>query len=99
MYVAMTRLLTFALMLLLAACGNIPKPFEHDDTEAPVRRLPRDKVELAIRAPRNMPPEMGQRVAAALAMELQAYGIVAAVQPADAPIQVGGTTSTRDFGA
>jgi hypothetical protein len=94
----MRRLLTFALMLLLAACGNIPKPFEHDDTEAPVRRLPRDKVELAIGAPRNMPPEMGQRVAAALAMELQAYGIVAAVQPADAPIQVGGVMSTRDSG-
>ena len=35
-----------------------------------------------IGAPRNMPPEMAQRVAAALAMELQAYGIVATVQPA-----------------
>ena len=45
-----------------------------------------------------MPPEMGQRVAAALAMELQAYGIVATVQPADAPIQVSGTMSTRDSG-
>jgi hypothetical protein len=43
-----------------------------------------------------MPPEMGQRVAAALAMELQAYGIVAAVQPATAPIQVSGVMSTRD---
>jgi hypothetical protein len=94
----MRRLLTLALMLLVAACGNIPKPFEHDDTAAPVRRLPRDKVEIAVGAPRNMPPEMGQRVAAALAMELQAYGIVAAVQPADAPIQVGGVMSTRDSG-
>jgi hypothetical protein len=94
----MRRLLTLALTLMLAACGNIPKPFEHDDSVAPVRRLPRDKVEIAVGAPRNMPPEMGQRVAAALAMELQAYGIVAAVQPADAPIQVGGVMSTRDSG-
>ena len=31
-------------------------------------------------------------------MELQAYGIVATVQPADAPIQVSGTMSTRDSG-
>jgi hypothetical protein len=60
--------------------------------------LARDKIELAIGAPRNMPPEMGQRVAAALAMELQAYGIVATVAPADAPIQVSGTMSTRDSG-
>jgi hypothetical protein len=35
-------------------------------------------------------------VAAALAMELQSYGIVAAVQPATAPIQVNGVMSTRD---
>src|SRR5512138_6121 len=94
----MRRVFTLALMRLVAACGNIAKPFEHDDSVAPVRRLPRDKIELAVGAPRNMPPEMGQRVAAALAMELQAYGIVAAVQPAQAPIQVGGVMSTRDSG-
>ncbi|HKH67220.1 MAG TPA: hypothetical protein VKA75_07610, partial [Reyranella sp.] len=35
---------------------------------------------------------------AALAMELQAYGIIATVQPAEAPIQVNGTMSTRDSG-
>jgi hypothetical protein len=85
-----------ASLFVLAACGPTPKPFEHDNYEARVRRLPRDKVELAIGPPRNMPTEMGERVAAALAMELQSYGIVAAVQPAQAPIQVNGTMSTRD---
>ena len=41
---------------------------------------------------------MAKRVAAALAIELQSYGIVATVQPAPAPIQVSGTMSTRDAG-
>ncbi len=83
-------------LALLAACGPTPRPFEADHSSASNRRQLRDKVELAIGAPRNMPPEMGQRVAAALAMELQSYGILATVQPADAPIQVGGVMSTRD---
>ena len=83
-------------LLALAACAPPPRPFEHDDSEAPVRQLPQDKVELAIAPPRNMPPAMANRVAAALAIELQSYGIVATVQPAPAPIQVSGTMSTRD---
>ena len=37
-------------LLTLAACGQPPRPFEHDDSEAPVRQLPQDKVELAIAA-------------------------------------------------
>ena len=83
-------------LLALAACAPPPRPFEHDDSEAPVRQFPQDKVELAIAPPRNMPPAMANRVAAALAIELQSYGIVATVQPAPAPIQVSGTMSTRD---
>ena len=47
------------------------------------RRLPsqRDQVEVSVAAPANMPPQMAERVAAALAIELQSYNIVAAVQP------------------
>ena len=97
MYVPVTRAIAALLgLLMLVACAPPPHPFEHDDSEAPVRRLPRDKIEVAVGAPRNMPAGMGERVAAALAIELQAYGIVAAVQPADAPIQVNGVMSTRD---
>ena len=88
--------MTLLCLLALAACGQPPRPFEHDDTEAPVRALPQDKTELAIAPPKNMPPEMAKRVAAALAVELQSYGIVAVVQPAAAPIQINGTMSTRD---
>lgn len=83
-------------LLALAACAAPPRPFEHDNYDATVRSPRQDKVELAVGVPRNMPPEMARRVAAALAIELQAYGIVAAVQPAEAPIQVSGTMSTRD---
>jgi hypothetical protein len=83
--------------LLLSACA-VPRPFEPDRSEGGTYRSPRDKTELAIAAPRNMPPEMGRRVAAALAIELQSYGVVAEVQPAEAPLQVGGVMSTRDSG-
>lgn len=84
------------LLVLLAGCVPPPRPFERDVSSAPGRRLPADKVELAIAPPRNMPSEMGQRVAAALAIELQSYGVLATVAPADAPLQVDGTMSTRD---
>ena len=94
----MRHVVTLFCLLLLAACAAPPKPFEHDDTEAPIRQLPRDKNEVAIALPKNMPADMGRRVAASLAMELQSYGIVAAVQPAQAPIQITSTMSTRDAG-
>lgn len=83
-------------LLALAACGGTPRPFEHDSSKVSYGRQLRDKVEVAISPPRNMPPEMGERVAAALAIELQSYGIVAAVAPAEAPIQLDGVMSTRD---
>lgn len=85
-------------LLALAACGGTPRPFEHDSSQVSYGRQIRDKVEVAISPPRNMPPQMGERVAAALAIELQSYGIVAVVAPAEAPIQVEGTMSTRDAG-
>ncbi len=85
-------------LLALAACGGSPRPFEHNPSQISYGRQIRDKVEVAISPPRNMPPQMGERVAAALAIELQSYGIVAAVAPAEAPIQVDGVMSTRDAG-
>lgn len=79
----------------LVGCGSLPKPFEH----TPASRYPvvaNDKIELTIAPPAQMPDELGQRVAAALAVELQAYGILAVVQPNDAPVKLAGVTSTRD---
>lgn len=92
----MRHAVTLFCLLLAAACVSPPRPFQHDGTVVSSSRQLRDKVEVALGAPRNMPPEMGKRVAAALAVELRSYGIVAAVQPAEAPIQLDGVMSTRD---
>ena len=94
----MRHVVTFLCCLVLAACMAPPRPFEPDNTESSPYRSPQDKTELAIALPKNMPPEMGRRVAAALAIELQSYGVVAAVQPAEAPIQIVSVMSTRDAG-
>lgn len=91
----MRHALIVLLALALAACGSLPKPFEHGATT----RYPlpaNDKIELTIAPPAHMPDELGMRVAAALAVELQSYGVLAVVQPNDAPMKLGGVMSTRD---
>jgi hypothetical protein len=83
--------------LLLAGCFGTPKPFEHSsDSDDQVSRPKRDAVEVAIATPANMPTQMAERVAAALAIELQSYNIVAAVQPTPAPLKIASAMSTRD---
>jgi hypothetical protein len=82
--------------LLLAGCFSTPKPFEHDSESDVAHRPKRDAVEVAIATPANMPTQMAERVAAAVAIELQAYNIVAAVQPTPAPLKIAGAMSTRD---
>ena len=90
------RLGVIACCLLLAGCVATPKPFEHDAGDDTVSRPKQDKIEVAIAPPANMPDKMANRVAAALAVELQSYNIVAAVQPTPAPLRVAGAMSTRD---
>jgi hypothetical protein len=85
--------------VLIAACAPTPKPFEHDQSNDLAYRSKQDKAEVTIETPANMPPRMADRVAAALAIELQSYGIVAGVQPAPAPLRVAGAMSTRDAGS
>jgi hypothetical protein len=94
----MRHVVSLLCCLLLAACSTGYKPFESVGGDSAHYRSPLDKIDIAIGPPRNMPRDMGTRLAAALAIELQSYGVVAAIQPADAPIQVGGVMSTRDAG-
>ncbi len=93
---AVIRLLALVPLVLLAACIDTPKPFEHDQSNDLAFRPKQDKVEVTIETPANMPAQMGERLAAALAIELQSYGIVAGVEPARAPLRITGAMTTRD---
>jgi len=90
-----TLLLALALLPALAACGSPPRPFEHEESDT-LYRPKQDTAEVTIETPANMPEKMAERLAAALAIELQAYGIVAALQPARAPLRLAGAMTTRD---
>src|SRR5260370_33952715 len=84
--------------LMLAGWGSTPKPFSHEAADDIAFRPKQDKTEVIVATPANMPPKLAEKIAAALALELHAYDIVAAVQPAQAPLKVAGATSTRDAG-
>jgi hypothetical protein len=82
----------------IAACGPTPKPFEHEAADDLAFHPKQDKTEVIVATPANMPGKLADKIATALALELQSYDIVAAVQPAQAPLKVAGATSTRDAG-
>lgn len=97
---ALSILLALAACSALAACGDTPKPFAHEQADAIARPPKQDKTEATIEIPANMPTQMAERVAAAIAIELQSYGVVAALQPARAPVKITGAMTTRDaFGS
>lgn len=82
--------------LLMAGCFGTPRPFEHASEDDAPFRPKRDQPEVSVSAPANMPPQMADRLVAALAVELQSYGIVAALQPSQAPLSITATMATRD---
>ncbi len=82
--------------LALGACMSTPRPFEHDPADTPLYRPKSDAADVIIETPANMPQKMADRLAAALAIELQSYGIVAALQPTRAPLKITGAMVTRD---
>jgi uncharacterized lipoprotein YmbA/predicted small secreted protein len=87
------------LALTLAGCMNTPRPFEHDIADVQPYRpalATGDAADVTVEIPANMPQQMAERLAAALAIELQSYGIVAALQPARAPLRITGAMTSRD---
>ena len=94
----MRHVVTLLAALPLVACGPTPKPFEHEPANDVAFHPKRDKNEVVVATPANMPGKLADKIASALALELQSYDIVAAVQPAQAPLKVAGATSTRDAG-
>jgi hypothetical protein len=100
-HVVLPLVSALALMLALAlpGCTSTPHPFEHDMADVqPYRpdRATRDAADVTIETPANMPQQMAERLAAALAIELQSYGVVAALQPARAPLRITGAMTSRD---
>ena len=83
-------------LLALASCAAPPKPFEHDSAFPSRMQTGPEKIELTVAPPGRMPAELGTRVAAALAIELQSYGVLAVVHPQEAPMRLGGVTTTQD---
>lgn len=82
--------------LALAGCFGTPRPFEHASQDDAPFRPKRDAAEVTVATPANMPPRMADRLSVALAVELQSYGIVAAVQPSEAPLKITAAMGTRD---
>jgi hypothetical protein len=102
--VVRTRLASLAMALValalvalaLTGCVAPPRPFEHDSDDVPRYAPKQEAAEVTIETPANMPDKMAERVAVAVAIELQSYGIVAAVRPARAPLKITSAMSTRD---
>lgn len=84
------------IVLVLAGCVPTPRPFAHSESEDRAYAPKEDKSDVVILPPENMPAELGQRVAAALAVELQAYGIIGTLQRNGADATVSARMSTRD---
>ncbi|MBS0223666.1 MAG: hypothetical protein JSR91_23290 [Proteobacteria bacterium] len=84
------------IVLALAGCVPTPKPFAHSESEDRAYAPKEDKSDVVVLPPENMPAELGRRVAAALAMELQAYGIVGTLRRNGADATVSARMSTRD---
>lgn len=92
----MRHVVVAVLCFVLAGCVSPPKPFEHDAANDEAFRPHRDKIEVVIAKTVNMPQQMADRLAAALAIELQSYDIVAGTEPAEAPLRITSAMGTRD---
>jgi len=98
---------TGALLAALIACAQTPRPFQPDaKISTPLRAPPgahptQEEPEFAIAMPVGPRPEVGEKMATALALALRDHGIVAAPAPA-APVsglkRISATVATRDAG-
>lgn len=74
----MRRLFPLAALVLLAACGDLPQPFRHDDNDVPKLARPKMDRGLTIRPIEGAP--QGEALAAAMAAALERHEILAVVR-------------------
>lgn len=81
----MTRILVLAVLVLLAACGNVPQPFRDGPkvtTDNPLLDVP-TAVGIAVVPVRGAPEPLNTQISSAVAMRLQSFDIPAEAVPSN----------------
>jgi len=92
------------MLCALAACGDLPRPFQPEAKSIPTVRpvspeaaaLLREPVAVAVQPVANLPAEGGTRLAAAMAVALRNEGIAADIDPRSTSYTLAGIANARE---
>jgi len=105
-WLELTRIAAAAgvLLVALAACADTPRPFQPDSKinrpllAPPGAHASQEEPEFAIALPVGPRPEVGEKIATALALALRDHGIVATPASASGLKRISASVATRDAG-